>query len=301
MITPGSIVLGYDRSQAARRALAWAATQAALENRVLSVVHVITPSTTYPTIALGAGYVDPQLVQRGADENAALELAEARDVLSREFPDVQVETVAVHGTVARVLVDLSRTAACVVVGSHGYGRLASLLLGSVGFELSRTATCPVFVIRPNEPGSVRGGIIVGSDGEPSSAEVIEFAFRQASLRQLALTVVYCVEDLDAPIGTLLDQHAPGVEKAGLLLSESGAGIAERFPDVTVRWMIGSGSPADVLVRAGSTMDLIVVGHHHDPSFSDVVGLGSVAPEIVQRGSCPVAVVCAPAVSQAEAS
>ncbi|MGL4744658.1 MAG: universal stress protein, partial [Dermatophilaceae bacterium] len=54
----------------------------------------------------------------------------------------------VNGDPLRVLSDASRGAEIVVLGSHGRGEMAGLLLGSVSQALVRHTSCPVMIVRP---------------------------------------------------------------------------------------------------------------------------------------------------------
>jgi hypothetical protein len=63
------------------------------------------------------------------------------------YPGVDVTTEVRRGNAAETLVTASRSAAQLVLGSRGRGRLASGLFGSVSRSLIRRAECPVVVAR----------------------------------------------------------------------------------------------------------------------------------------------------------
>ncbi len=59
---------------------------------------------------------------------------------------VDVAPIAVEDEPTRALIDASRDADLLVVGSHGHG-LSGLLLGSVSLECAQHAACPVVIFR----------------------------------------------------------------------------------------------------------------------------------------------------------
>ena len=63
---------------------------------------------------------------------------------------VPVQPVAVQGHPAPVLVEASRGADLLVVGSRGHGEFAGMLLGSVSQYCVTQAHCPVLVFRDSE-------------------------------------------------------------------------------------------------------------------------------------------------------
>jgi nucleotide-binding universal stress UspA family protein len=68
------------------------------------------------------------------------------DVFGQQRPnDMMLRTV--QGGGASVLLDASRDALMVVVGSRGRGGFAGLLLGSVSAKVAEHAECPVLVVR----------------------------------------------------------------------------------------------------------------------------------------------------------
>ena len=62
-------------------------------------------------------------------------------------PKVQFRPVVVEGHPAPALVDASRGASLLVVGSRGHGEFAGMLLGSVSEHCVTKAHCPVLVLR----------------------------------------------------------------------------------------------------------------------------------------------------------
>jgi nucleotide-binding universal stress UspA family protein len=56
-----------------------------------------------------------------------------------------------EGGAARVLIEASRGATMLVVGSRGHGGFTGLLLGSVSSNVAEHAPCPVLIIHGDQP------------------------------------------------------------------------------------------------------------------------------------------------------
>jgi nucleotide-binding universal stress UspA family protein len=140
------IVVGVDHSPEAGEALRFAFEEAQLRRAKLRVVH-----------AWLFGYIsatgfESSFPVLGGERNdlrgavvAALD-ATLRDVV-REAGDVDIERRIVEGTPAAVLVEESRDADLLVVGSRGLGGFSGLLLGSVSQQCAHHAACPVVIVR----------------------------------------------------------------------------------------------------------------------------------------------------------
>lgn len=140
-IDDGSVVVGVDDSEHARKALRWAVEEGAARGVPVHVISVWqyplkgVPTTTDPD----APPVDPDaLVLERLDAMVA-------ETLGEHASDVRTATA--FGYPGKVLAELGEKASMVVVGPRGRSGLAALTLGSTADHLVKHATCPVVVVR----------------------------------------------------------------------------------------------------------------------------------------------------------
>ena len=88
--------------------------------------------------------VGGDIVKLQAGREAALE-ASVSQVLTKV--GCQIEQRVVQGAPAAVLVEQSRDADLLIVGSRGHGGFTELLLGSVSQQCAHHAECPVVIVR----------------------------------------------------------------------------------------------------------------------------------------------------------
>lgn len=141
---PGCIVVGHDGSTDADHALTTALELADELQAPLVVVRAWSIDTAPRPANWEFGYVSSFAESSDAVRAA---LIEDTAVSVRAFPKVSVDYRAVHSGPARTLIEVSREARMLVVGSRGHGSLAGLLLGSVSDQCARLAVCPVLVAR----------------------------------------------------------------------------------------------------------------------------------------------------------
>lgn len=141
--TSGPILVGVDDSEFGTAALAFALAQAARRKTTVRAV------TAYRAPALAIP-VEPELVT----ELQQSEAAQAEQILTTaverartaETQDVEVQKVTVEDSPANAIVEQSRDAQLVVVGSHGKGFIKRLLLGSVSRHVLHDVDLPVVVV-----------------------------------------------------------------------------------------------------------------------------------------------------------
>lgn len=139
----GPVVVGVDGSPEAELALGLAFEQAAERHCRLRVITV--EALPYTAAPMG---IPPIIYDPGeAREQVSVHLVEQLAGWSGKYPDVTVDDELVSGSPGRVLVDHSRDAQLVVVGTRGHGGFSGLLLGSVGLHLLHHAECPVLIAR----------------------------------------------------------------------------------------------------------------------------------------------------------
>lgn len=280
------IIVGMDGSAPSLRAAIWAARESAIRGTSLRMLHVVSEwSYDVPLV--------PQPRTWGAEaEVAAREmLSHATDHVRANKPDLRVTADIIFGRTADMLVGAAEEAQLLVVGSRGRGGFAELLLGSVSREVAARAPCPVAVVREQHTGD-RGEIVVGISGKPGQESLLDFAFREAVLRNATLRMVHTwVHPVTRWLGDLqpivYDVDEMNQEEA-LRLNEAVAGWREQFPDVVVVPHVVHGHAAQVLIETSADADILLIGGRSGASA--LFGQGGTAHAVLHHSRVPVVVV-----------
>lgn len=278
-IPPGTIVVGIDAHDTWHDALDWATDQAVLERRAVTLVHVADSREQLWRDATGHERrigVDP------SPTVAELLLEMARAHVATRAPGVPLHLVRDAGGVRTALYAVARDAHLLVVGARQRRTAWSVLFGTVGTSVAHHPPCPTVVVHSPQRAGERHGILVGIDDTDHSRAALRFGFQQASWRRLPLSIVHVA--LEPTYGEARDEPEQQLEVA-----EAIAGLGEEFPDVVVQTTIARGDPSAGLLRASRGEHLIVLGTHHRRPMSQLQ-FGSVVAPVVERATCPVAVV-----------
>ncbi|MEV5408825.1 universal stress protein [Thermopolyspora sp. NPDC052614] len=319
--TPG-VVVGYDGSEFAVRALDWASDEAHLRHRPLTLCHAWERS--YGTAAPaahraadgGTGPVDEETPRRVAEQVVEHGVNRAR----AHLPEGAVLVDLYEGPAADRLLELSAAAELVVVGACGLGeaeRAAAAApgsparttpgplgrgpsaatgavayadtvtraggpVGSVRRAVAARARCPVIIVPREGTPPPHGPIAVGVDG--GCERVLEFACREAAMRHVPLVAVHCWRH-DPEIVAASGVYEPTVVRAAA--EERVARVIEpwrlRYPDVTIRVSAAEGPSRQELLEAALDAALLVVGAPHSRC-------GSMTAFLLNHAPCPVAIV-----------
>jgi nucleotide-binding universal stress UspA family protein len=142
------IVVGVDGSGSSGDAIRWAVNEARLRKTDVVALYV-----WQSPIGNGHHHIPPDLLDPAVLEGHARQIVEAA-VTESSGPrtDVGIESRTVQGSPAAALIDASRGADLLVLGSRGHGGFSGLLLGSVGHQCVQHAVCPVVIVRPSGDG-----------------------------------------------------------------------------------------------------------------------------------------------------
>jgi nucleotide-binding universal stress UspA family protein len=138
------------------------------------------------------------------------------------------------------------------------------------------------------------GIIVGVDGSGHSQRALEWAMREAAVRQVPLTVLTvneAVRGYYSSMAVYADEPVRTEDARKLAQAETDEVLARldepRPASVTVKAV--HGFPVEELINAGKDADMIVVGSRGAGGFTRLM-MGSVADQVAQHAHCPVLIV-----------
>ena len=279
--TKQPIVTGVDGSGEALDAVRWAGRAARLHDLPLEIVHAVDFSAL-----LAGGVVPPPEEMKDVLRahgrrylRAAQEIAEAQGapaVTTRLDPD----------RAAQALIEASRTAALVVVGSGGRGRLTGLLAGSVASAVGAHAASDVVVVRGDswdEPGAEDRPVVAGIDGSEPSTRILATAAAEARARKARLVVVHASAD-DPPRPEAAPHLDPQtVTDAGQRLL---GGLTGDHDDVPLERVVVRGHPRRELIERSSAAQLVVLGDRGRGGFPGLL-LGSTGQALLHNAACPV--------------
>lgn len=251
------VVCGVDGSPRAQEAAREAACLAP-EGAHMFLVEVVSASRAATAVAPGAATVRTTAVLEAAHADLAMPRAVIRH-------GVAAATTVCVGSPEPMLVNeaVRLEADAIAIGSHGHGRSAGVLLGSVATLLIHRAPCSVLVARATPSQPFPRSIAVGVDGSEHALDALQKGRELARRIGVPLRVLH-VLDGGVPRGVL---HAD---------------IDEEVEELTVTWSVAEGLSAHV-----SPPDLLIVGSR---GLRGIRALGSASEAIAHRAPSSVLIV-----------
>lgn len=297
------VLVGFDGSDQALRALHYAARAAQRRSTRLTVVTAFTLPVGFYSDAIGVPDASPEQPKRQAAEQT---LDAARDYLAGYRGEASYRTE--HGDAAGVLVTLSASAELVVVGARGRGGFIGRVLGSVASALPAHAKAPTVVVPrhyllpeaagPERFAAVPSGqpVAVGVDGSPESRIATLRAAEAAHHRGAPLRMILSLPPLDSALSWYPELAPRGAEvspsrrqELARILEAEAAWVSGHFPDLEIICSVELGEAVTVLTSVTRTAQLTVVGTRGRGGVASAL-LGSVSRNVLHNAEGPVMVV-----------
>ena len=147
------IVVGVDGSGHSQRALEWAMNEAAIRHLPLTIL------TVHPSIVgyFGGVVTSAQDLELTEEARAAVTAETDKVLTGLNGPHPESVTVkATHSFPVEELINASKDADLVVLGSRGVGGFTRLLVGSTASQVVQHAYCPVVIVPPEDRGLSSG-------------------------------------------------------------------------------------------------------------------------------------------------
>lgn len=284
---PARVVVGFDGSEDASRALEYGIVEAKHRDAELAVVHAV--DDTVLNSAWGVVF-DPEEIKLGAAEM----LASTIDVaVARGLERGRVRTQVVLGNTAAALTRLSSDASLVVLGRRSNSSGEKAFVGSTAVGVVGAAHCPVIVVSSTDivREAPAGQIGVAVDTSARGAVALEWALSECQARGGKVSVISVCR---APQGRWFssgqptpEQQEAAVEVTRQRMTEMIQPLAEAFPDVAVELEVEYGVPLDILAARTAELDLLALEVHAAfPTYS----VGGLIRGLMSHGSCPIAVI-----------
>lgn len=288
-----NIVAAYDGSDHSERALDWAIADALEQQLPLKIVLSTGSQTGLDQSIYGAF---AEALQEESERLARAAVAKAKTA------GVTAQGVIERGDAAGVIVYEAKDAALVVMGKRGHHGIRGRV-GSVSSAVAAHSTAPVVILpeswnpderetRP-EGETFAGAVVVGVDKLGTENKAVGVAARYAADHGLTLAVVNVVPTTGyLPVNSYeLEQavqeqlKAPAQELTDRVAEE----LRGQYPGLDVVTRVLEGRPADALVDASRTADLLVMGTRGYGGFRGLL-MGSVSQAVLADAESPMMVV-----------
>ena len=281
---PARVIVGYDGSEDADRALHHGAAEAIARDADLVLVNAVDDMVL--NSAWGVVF-DPDTIRAAALDllAGAVEQA-AQEGVARD----RIRTDVGLGNPAAVLARHSEAASLIVIGCRSVVEGERAFVGSTAVGLAGTSHCPVIAVSAQQrQRDERAGVIgVGVNTAAKGAIALEWALQECEAHGGSVVVISVAK---AAAGRLFRSGGvpPEVEQELIAvtrerIAEMVRPLAQAHPGVKIDLDVSYGNPLDVLIQRSEDLDLVVVEVHTSfPTYS----VGGVSRGLMTHALCPV--------------
>lgn len=286
----GRVIVGFDGSAHAERALDRAADEARRRGAALEIL-TGWPWPKHPLPDYGIQDDEGKLLYSSARRMMDTAVARAR---SRAPDTIMIPSLTTESA-AEALLRCGRTASLTVLGTRGHGGFTGLLLGSVSLRVAAHCTSPLMVVRGNLE-RVHGTVVLAlaSDTDPD-AKALRFAFDEAARREAELQVLHAWQ-FPAPHGEQVRPSQLGwgdvtaLRKAAEAVPQYAiSALAQEYPDVRTSALAVCQNPAQAIVDTSREADVVILAAHRRPRPFGLQ-LGPVTHAALHHAHCPVVLI-----------
>jgi len=275
-----NILFTTDLSPCSELALPYARAIARLYGSTIHLLHVTGPEAWVGP--LGVPYPHVQ------DEDLAAQRAMNKLMKSGALEGTLCTRTIMRGEVWGVVSNMLtyRNIDLIVLGTHGYGGLRHVLLGSVAEQIFRHASCPVMTVGPRtKDGLVKGhleAIIYATDFSGTSLGALPYALSLARANRAKLKVVHAIHPIITAEDVMISHMNELIQNA----KQQALRLVEGEPDLDYQVIVQAGTPSEMILEIAShtKTDLIVMGAHRGTSSHTP---WAVAHRVVCQATCPV--------------
>jgi len=289
------ILVPLDGSELAERALQPALTLARPDGGELILMRVPLMERIAMPAPEGHGLLWPDQSFEQSQKESTEYLATVQKTYQQ--PSFTLRTLIVDGDVASSIVDTAAAEKVdlIVISTHGYSGLTRWMLGSVTERVLRGATCPVLVVRTENP--VRR-VVITLDGSELSEQALKPGFDLAVQTGSAVAVLRAIPEVPPHQVERLDEIETNLGKRFQedLFTEAEAYLKEcvaRFapPDLKVETRVMFGPAAYTLIKFAEleSADVIVMATHGRTGLRRWA-YGSVTDKVLHGALCNTLVI-----------
>lgn len=289
------ILVATDFSPISRRATEAGVALARKTKARLTIIHVL-PSVV-PIYSALPSAVSGELAKKGEAARQVVQKRLARLVADARKRGARADAVLEEGDPVARIVHLAkkRRATLVILGTHGRGAAAHLLLGSVARKVLHEAPCSVMVVK-RAKWREKGRVLIALDLSPMARKLFKHALQIAKGIGARPVVLHAIHDTgwvaeaiaaaqpDAILDAITEMGFDRARK-GIARAIAGTGASVKPADILIR----EGRPQDVIVRESARGVMLTIVGTHGRKGASRLFLGSVAEAVVLHARSPVLV------------